>query len=337
MNPKEKETVLVTGGAGYIGSHVCYQLAQAGYLPVVFDNLSTGHDWAVKWGPLIHGDLRNASDIDDAVSRYNPQTIMHLGGDISVGDSVTHPDRHYRNNVGATMELLSALRRWKIPNLVFTSSCTVYGTPTTPILREDHPLNPINPYGRSKLMCERLIGDFAHAYGTKAGILRLFNAAGAEHNVGLGEARRHETHLIPLALDFALGRIKFVIHGQDYDTPDGTCIRDYVHVADIANATIAAMRKLNTEVGGYVGKFNIAQGTGFSVRQILENAATITGKSLACPVHARRSGDVSILVGDNSLAKQELGWTANRSEVVPIIESAWHWRKTHALPGTMAP
>lgn len=327
MQRVERGNILVTGGAGYIGSHVCRRLHSEGYNPVTFDNLSTGHAWAVKWGPLIHGDIRHGADIDDAFRRFSFQAVVHLAGDISVGDSVTDPDRHYRNNVLGTIEVLSALRRWRVANLVFSSTCTVYGVPQTALINESHSLSPVSPYGQSKLMCEQLIADFAAAYGLKACSLRLFNAAGAEADAGIGEARKVETHLIPKALDKVLGRAEFAIHGDNYATSDGTCVRDYIHVSDIAAAVYDSLRYLDSaHIGQGLLPLNISRGDGISVKQVLDAVETVTGADMTCPVHGVREGDAPILVGDNTRAAETIGWQPERLRLEDIVRSAWQWR-----------
>ena len=237
--------VLVTGGAGYIGSHTCKALHKQGYTPIAYDNLVYGHPWAVRWGPLEEGDIADRQRLDAVISKYQPVAVMHFAAYAYVGESVTDPGKYYRNNVAGSLTLLEAIRDHHVDKFIFSSTCATYGVPNDIPIKEDQPQNPINPYGASKLMIERILQDFDHAHGIKSVCLRYFNAAGADPDGELGEAHDPETHLIPLVLDAISGRRENIkIFGDDYDTPDGTCIRDYIHVSDLADAHVLALQAL---------------------------------------------------------------------------------------------
>lgn len=319
--------VLVTGGAGFIGSHVCKLLSDEGYCPVTLDNLSSGHQRFVRWGPFLHGNVCSRNDLDQVFHHYNPVAVFHLAADIEVGDSVENPDSHYRNNVVGMLELLSTMRRWKVDKLVFASTCAVYGNPQNQPICEDEPLAPASPYGHGKAMCERLIEDFAAAYGLRFANLRFFNASGASPEIGLGEARRHETHLIPLALDAVIAGETFVVNGDDYDTPDGTCVRDYLHVEDIAVAHLQAMRDLDRSHDRVTKVYNLSTGKGYSVIDVLKAVERVSGREIAWCVGSRRPGDVPTLVGDATRVMRELAWQPQRSDIDAIVSSAWEWRR----------
>ena len=322
------KTVLVTGGAGYIGSHVCKALAHAGYTPVTFDNLRAGHRWAVKWGPLVVGDLVNKRDIQVAFDTYEPFAVMHLAGSISVRESVEDPSNHYRNNIVGAYNLLEVMRAKKVRQLVFSSSCTVYGRPQFLPLTEQHPVAPISPYGRTKWMVEEILTDYATSYGSNSIALRFFNAAGADPDSEIGEARAAETHLIPLMLDSVLsGKNSVTVNGDDFDTPDGTCIRDYVHVVDIAQAHIRALDALSKDVGAKV--FNLGNGQGYSVLEVIEAVQKCTSTQFRIETGPRRRGDPAKLVGDCSNAKEILGWVPEHSALHEITESAWAWKQSY--------
>jgi UDP-arabinose 4-epimerase len=326
MSPIMK-CVLVTGGAGYIGSHTCKALAAAGYVPVTFDNLESGHRELVKWGPLIEGDLRNPDSIAQAVRESRPIAVLHFAALAYVGDSVREPARYYRNNVLGTLNLLDAMIAHGVKNLVFSSTCATYGNPREMPIREVHPQNPVNPYGASKLMVERILQDYRLAYGMKSTSLRYFNAAGADDAGDSGELHDPETHLIPLAFDALLGkRDRLTVNGDDYDTPDGTCVRDYIHVTDLARAHVDALKycMLNDDKASV---FNLGTGDGYSVREVLRAIETVTGSAVPHLVGPRRAGDPSHLVADASAARAELGWTPHHSSLREIIESAWRWHQ----------
>jgi len=315
---------LVTGGAGYVGSHACKALAQAGYKPVVLDNLVYGHPWAVKWGPFEIGDITDRSCLDAVIVKYNPSAVMHFAAYAYVGESVQDPGKYYRNNVAGTLTLLEAARDHGIDKLIFSSTCATYGVPEEVPIREGQQQKPINPYGASKLMIERILEDFDQAYGLRSISLRYFNAAGADPDGEIGEAHDPETHLIPLILDVAAGvRPAIIIFGDDYDTTDGTCIRDYIHVTDLAQAHVLALRAL--EHGAVTTKYNLGNGQGYSVKEVVCAAEQVTGKNIPIQTASRRLGDPARLVGDATLAIKELGWNPKISQLHKIIETAWQW------------
>lgn len=318
--------ILVTGGAGYIGSHACKALAQAGYTPITYDNLVNGHHWAVQWGPLELGDILDRKRLDEVFKKYNPTAVMHFAAYTSVGESVQHPSRYYRNNLTGTLNLVEAMRDHGIDKLIFSSTSAIYGIPETNFITEDHPQRPINAYGTSKLMIEQILHDYDRAYGLRSISLRYFNAAGADSESKIGEAHKPETHLIPLILDVACGKkSKITIFGNDYDTPDGTCIRDYIHVSDLANAHLLGLQALESEEQTAV--YNLSNGQGFSVSEILEVIKQVTQKTISFEIGPRRIGDVARLVGDSSLAKAKLKWKPKYFELYQIILTAWNWHK----------
>jgi len=322
--------ILVSGGAGYIGSHTCKALAQAGYTPITFDNLVYGHTWAVRWGPFEEGDISDRSRLDDVIVRYQPSAIMHFAAYAYVGESVQNPGKYYRNNVAGSLTLLEAARDHGIDKLIFSSTCATYGVPKTVPIREDHPQRPINPYGTSKLMIERILQDFDQAHGLRSISLRYFNAAGADPDGEIGEAHDPETHLIPLVLDAAAGiRPAIQVFGGAYDTPDGTCVRDYIHVTDLADAHVLALRAL--EGGAATSAYNLGNGQGFSVREVIAAAEAVTGLSVPFEIGPRRPGDPARLVGDATLAKAELGWQPRFGELNEVLETAWRWHQKHDL------
>jgi UDP-arabinose 4-epimerase len=287
--------ILVTGGAGFIGSHTCKALAAAGFEPVVYDNLTTGFRHNVKWGPLVVGDTGDAVTLRRAMKRFRIDGVLHFAASAYVGESVTDPLRYWRNNFAATLRLLEVMVDCGSPPLVFSSSCATYGTPRDIPIPVTHPQNPINPYGWTKLACERLILDTCHAHGLRAGILRYFNAAGADAAGDLFEEHDPETHLIPLAIDAALGTAPPLrVFGSDYPTPDGTCIRDYIHVSDLADAHVAAMRELSRGAAAFIR--NLGTGRGHSVKEVIETVAHVTGRDVPHELCARREGDPPALV-----------------------------------------
>lgn len=320
----EGKPILVTGGAGYIGSHTCKALAQAGYLPVVYDNLVHGHEWAVRWGPLERGELLDGARLAAAIARYRPVAAIHFAAYAYVGESVQDPARYYGNNVGGTLSLLAALRAGGVERLVFSSSCATYGIPERLPIDERHPQRPVNPYGHSKQMIEQVLRDYAAAYDLRSIALRYFNAAGADPEGEIGEDHCPETHLIPLVLRAARDPGAPVsIHGTDYPTPDGTCIRDYIHVADLADAHLRALAAL--ERGAETAAYNLGTGRGHSVREIMAAARRVTGRTIALIEGPRRAGDPPELVADATLAGAELGWTPRFTAIDAIIETAWRW------------
>jgi UDP-arabinose 4-epimerase len=320
------KTILVTGGAGYIGSHTCKALAAAGYLPLTFDNLVYGHEWAVKWGPLETGDILDRACLDEVIGRYSPSAIIHFAGFTYVGESVADPGKYYRNNVLGSLNLLEAMRDHGIDRMVFSSTCAIYGVPDTTPIVEDLPRRPVNPYGRSKWMIEQMLADFAGAHALRSIVLRYFNAAGADPDGEIGEAHDPETHLIPLALDAASGRREgLTVFGNDYDTPDGTCIRDYVHVADLADAHVRAVQAL--EAGSQCADYNLGSGRGFSVSQVIEAVEEVTGCKVPVTLGPRRAGDPPVLVADSAKAADELGWQPAWLDLADTVASAWTWHQ----------
>jgi UDP-glucose-4-epimerase GalE len=317
-------TVLVTGGAGYVGSHACKALAKAGYTPVAFDNLAYGHESAVRWGPFEKGDILDRARVDEVIRRHRPAAVMHFAGFAYVGESVQDPLKYYRNNVVGTITVLDSMIAHDVKRIVFSSSCSTYGVPQSLPIPESHPQNPVNPYGASKLMAERMLGDADHAHGLRSVCLRYFNAAGADPDGELGEDHDPETHLIPLILMAASGARESVsIFGSDYPTPDGSCIRDYVHVSDIADAHVKAMEYL--EAGNPSGRFNVGTGKGASVTEVIEAARLVTGRSIKTILAGRRAGDPPQLVADARLAQQTLGWQPKYKNIAEPIQHAWNW------------
>lgn len=323
------KTVLVTGGAGYIGSHACKALAAAGYTPVAYDNLVHGHRQAVQWGPLEQGDIADRTRLDAVITQWQPIALMHFAAYAYVGESVTNPGKYYRNNVAGSLFLLEAMRDHGIDKLVFSSTCATYGMPQSLPLAEDHPQFPINPYGASKLMIERMLSDFDAAHALRSASLRYFNAAGADPDGDIGEMHDPETHLIPLVLDAASGqRADVTVFGTDYDTPDGTCIRDYIHVSDLADAHVLALQAL--ENGAGTTAYNLGNGRGFSVREVIDCASQITGRAVPVAFGERRAGDPPVLVGDASRIRRELGWQPRHAAIESIIGTAWRWHQACA-------
>jgi UDP-glucose 4-epimerase len=324
-----KPTILVTGGAGYIGSHAVLALKRAGYGVVVLDNLVYGHRDLVEkvlQVDLIVGDINDRPLLDELFAKYDIAAVMHFSAYAYVGESVTTPDKYYRNNVVATLTLLEAMQAASIDKFVFSSTCATYGVPKTVPIPEDHPQSPINPYGATKLMVERILADFDVAYGLKSVCFRYFNAAGADPTGLLGEDHTPETHLIPLVLQTALGKRQSVsIFGTDYDTPDGTCIRDYIHVADLADAHILGGEYLLQ--GGDSTIFNLGNGNGFSVREVIDTAKQVTGKEIKVVESDRRPGDPPALVGSGEKARKILGWNPQYPELDKIISHAWSWHQ----------
>ena len=312
--------IFVTGGAGFIGSHACKALARAGFEPVTFDNLSRGHRQAVRWGPLVEGDLCDKNSIRSAIAHYKPDAIMHFAAFAYVGESVTDPLRYYRNNVVSTINLVDAMIEEGIRPLVFSSSCTTYGIPNSVPIRETAPLNPINPYGHSKLMGEQIVVDAAKAHAMSFTILRYFNASGADPEGELREDHDPETHLIPLTIDAALGKGPTLkVFGTDYPTPDGTCVRDYIHVSDLAAAHVSATQHLLE--GKPSVTVNLGTGRGASVREVIEMVERVAGRKVPVEWTDRRPGDPPILVADVSLARSLLGVYARHSDLAAIVET----------------
>jgi UDP-glucose 4-epimerase len=334
--------VLVTGGAGYIGSHAVRALQQAGHQAVVLDNLSHGHRQVaeqVLQVPLIVGDLADRALVEGLLQEHAIEAVLHFAAFTYVGESVADPSRYYSNNVAGTLALLDALvatgraRGSAPPPIVFSSTAATYGIPTQDLITEDHPTQPINPYGASKLMVERMLADFGHAYGLRSVIFRYFNAAGADPTGDLGEAHDPETHLIPLVLDAITGRRAAIqVFGTDYPTPDGTCIRDYIHVADLADAHVLGLERLlaaaaAADAPAAPSIYNLGNGTGYSVQQVIEAARAVTGRDLRVEVAPRRAGDPPVLVASSARARAELGWSPRYDDLATILHHAWQWHQ----------
>jgi UDP-glucose-4-epimerase GalE len=319
--------VLVTGGAGYLGSHTCKALAAAGHQPIVYDNLSRGHRSLVRWGPLEVGDLGDGARLREVIVRHRPDGIIHFAALAYVGESVADPALYYRNNVCGSLSLFETMRE-NGPNLiVFSSSCATYGPPKVVPIPEDHPQSPINPYGASKLMVEHMLRDHAAAYGWRWMSLRYFNAAGADPDGEIGELHDPETHAVPLAVLAALGRVpSFQVYGTDYPTADGSAVRDYVHVSDLAAAHIAALVHLSN--GGHSMAANLGTGIGTSVLELVEAVGQVAGRRVPITRSARRSGDPDVLVADARRARDVLGWQPRYTNIKDIVATAWNWHRS---------
>ncbi|AYG61119.1 UDP-glucose 4-epimerase GalE [Rhizobium jaguaris] len=317
------ETVLVVGGAGYIGSHTCLDLANKGFQPVVYDNFSNGHREFVKWGPAEEGDIRDRARLDEVLAKYKPAAILHFAALIEVGESVKDPVSFYENNVIGTLTLLSAAQAAGIGAFVFSSTCATYGLPQSVPLDEGHRQVPINPYGRTKYIVEQALADYDQYKGLRSVVLRYFNAAGADFEGRIGEWHTPETHAIPLAIDAALGRRQgFKVFGSDYDTRDGTCVRDYIHVLDLADAHVRAVEYLLR--GGESVALNLGTGTGTTVKELLSTIETVSNRPFPVEYVSRREGDSTTLVANNDKARDVLGWSP-KYDLSRIIESAWNW------------
>lgn len=320
-------SVLVTGGAGYIGSHCVRVLEERGYSVVVLDNLSTGFEPFVGKTPFVRADILDRETVASVLREYAVETVMHFAASAYVGESVTHPEAYYRNNVVGTLSLLSAMRDAGVGQLVFSSTCAVYGAPEVIPITESLPLLPVNPYGFTKRVVERMLADFSAAYGLRYVSLRYFNAAGAHPSGEIGECHEPETHLIPLVLQAALGKRSAIqIFGTDYDTSDGTCIRDYIHILDIADAHLLALDYLMA--GGVSDVFNLGNGKGYSVREVIAVAEQVTGCQIPVTEAGRRRGDPPVLVACADKARARLGWHPVYDELLPVIETAWAWESS---------
>ena len=318
--------ILVCGGAGYIGSHVNKMLNRRGYETVVFDNLVYGHREAVKWGSFVEGDLKNPEEIEAVFERYKIEAVMHFAAYAYVGESVKDPEKYYINNVANTLNLLKAMRKHGCNKIIFSSTCATYGEPERVPITEEMPQNPINPYGASKLMVERILKDYSEAYGLKYVVLRYFNAAGADPEGEIGENHTPETHLIPLVLDAAAGvREDIKIFGTDYATRDGSCIRDYIHVEDLASAHLLALEHLNR--GGKSDFFNLGNEKGTSVLEVIQAVKGVTGKEFTATLADRREGDPATLVGSSGKAQSVLGWAPQYGDIGTIVKHAWNWHE----------
>ena len=317
-------SILIVGGAGYIGSHTAKRLAQAGLEPVVFDNLVYGHKWAVKWGPLIEGDLADRAHIRRVLDEHRVTAVVHFAAYAYVGESVTDPRKYYRNNVAGTLNLLDAMVDAKVRDIVFSSTCATYGDPVRVPIDEKHPQSPVNPYGETKLAIERALHWYQGAYPLRFAALRYFNAAGADPDGEVGEDHDPETHLIPLALEAALGGKALQIFGTDYPTPDGTAVRDYIHVQDLADAHVAALAKLRA--GAPKLFVNLGTGRGHSVREVIAAVEKVSGRKVPARETDRRAGDPPALVADPQLAAAVLDWKARIPDIETIVDHAWRWR-----------
>ena len=329
-----KGNILVTGGAGYIGSHTCKALASAGYTPVTFDNLVYGHKWSVKWGPLIEGDLADRTLIREVLREYNIEAVIHFAAYAYVGESMLEPGKYFRNNVINTINLLDAMVEHGVGQIVFSSTCATYGTPEHVPIDEQHPQHPVNPYGETKLIIERALHWYSLAHNIRAAALRYFNAAGADPEAGIGEDHDPETHLIPLVIETALGRRSHVeIFGTDYPTPDGSAVRDYIHVTDLATAHVQALERLKS--GSENLFLNLGTGTGYSVKEVIAMVEQVSGRTVTANTAPRRPGDPAELVAANGCAGEILGWEPQHSGLQNIIETALRWHEMHA-PGETA-
>jgi UDP-arabinose 4-epimerase len=318
-------TVLVTGGAGYVGSHCCKAFARAGWTVVTYDNLSRGLRGAVRWGPLVEGDIADAPLLGRTLREVRPDLVAHFAAYAYVGESVEQPDIYYRNNVLGTLALLDAMRDAGVMNLIFSSSCATYGLPLRPLIDEQHPQQPINPYGWSKLFCERMVADYGAAFGLNAVMLRYFNAAGCDPDGEIGENHDPETHAIPLAIAAALGEGQtFTINGTDFETRDGTAVRDYVHVADLARAHLLAGERLLRQGG--VHRYNLGTGIGSTVAELVDAVGVAVGRPVPSRSGPRRSGDPAALVASADLARHELGWSPEMSDLAYIVRTALDWQ-----------
>ncbi|MHB8763232.1 MAG: UDP-glucose 4-epimerase GalE [Deferrisomatales bacterium] len=321
------ESVLVTGGAGYIGSHVAKLLHRRGYHPVVLDNLVQGHRWAARWGTFVEADLADRERLVEVLLEHRIRAVMHFAAHASVAESVRLPAKYYRNNVANTLTLLEAMAQVESELVVFSSSCATYGEPGVVPIPETQPQNPINPYGRTKLAVEGMLRDFEPAHGIRHVNLRYFNAAGADPEGELGEDHDPESHLIPLVLQVALGRRPHIaVFGDDYPTPDGTCIRDYIHVTDLAEAHVLALEHLLA--GGGSRSYNLGNGAGYSVGQVIEGCRRLTGHPIPALTARRRWGDPAVLVGCADAIRAELGWQPRFPDLEAIVETAWNWHRS---------
>ena len=324
--------ILVTGGAGYIGSHTAKALSCAGHEPLVLDNLGHGHPWAVRWGPLIEMDLADRAGLRRVFQSHSIGAVIHFAAFIAVGESVRDPAAYFRNNVVNSMNLLDAMCENGVRRIVFSSTAAVYGNPQAPLIAEDHLQLPVNPYGESKLMVERLLRWYGDAYGLQWSALRYFNAAGADLDGETGELHHPETHLVPLAIAAAHGDLpELQVFGTDYETPDGTAIRDYIHVTDLAAAHLKALERLGE--GGASGAWNLGTGQGHSVREVIAAVERVGGKKVPIRLGPRRAGDAPVLVADPSRALRDLGWTPRHSTLHEIVETAWAWYRRRPAAG----
>lgn len=320
-------TILVTGGAGYIGSHVVKELLSQGHQPIVFDNLHTGHRKAVKNAVFIEGDLSDARKLKETFQSYPIHVVLHFAADCLVGESVQNPVKYFKNNVKNSLQLIEILEEFEITKLVFSSSAAVYGDPKEIPISEEHPCAPTNPYGETKWIFEKVLQAFHDAGKLDFISLRYFNAAGADPEGELGEDHSPETHLIPLVIKTAMDGTSVPVYGKDYNTPDGTCVRDYIHVADLANAHLLALR--NLEEGKISGIYNLGNGNGYSVREVIEMVEKVTGRKVTAVDSPRRPGDPARLVASSEKIRKELGWISRYPDLETIVETAWQWHRNH--------
>lgn len=320
-------SILICGGAGYIGSHINKELNRQGYDTIVFDNLVYGHREAVKWGTFIKGDLAEVSDIEAVFINHKIDAVFHFAAYAYVGESVANPEKYYYNNVVNTLNLLSVMRKYDCKRIIFSSTCATYGEPERIPITEDMPQNPINPYGKTKLIVENLLKDYQNAYGFKFVVLRYFNAAGADPDGEIGESHNPETHLIPLVLDVASGARKDIkVYGTNYDTYDGSCVRDYIHVSDLAEAHVLSLHYL--EDGGDSDFFNLGNERGTSVLDVINCVRHVTGRDFKIICAKRRAGDPANLIGSSEKAKRVLRWNPKFSDIETIIRHAWKWHES---------
>jgi UDP-glucose-4-epimerase GalE len=320
-------TILVTGGAGYIGSHAAKALNRAGYRVVVYDNLAAGHREAVQFGDLVEGDITDAAAVSRALRSHEVFAVMHFAAFLDVGESVREPARYYRNNVGGALAVLEAMAAESVKHFVFSSTCATYGEPIETPIAETHPQNPINAYGETKLAVERALPHFERAYGIHAIALRYFNAAGADPDGDIGEDHAPEIHIIPRAIEAATGGRGLQVFGDDYPTPDGTCLRDYIHVADLADAHVRALETIAET--GRSGAYNLGTGRPHSVKEVIDVVEKVTGRTVPRTLGPRRPGDPAVLYAAPHKAQAELHWKPRFGELETIVGTAWNWHRTH--------
>jgi UDP-glucose-4-epimerase GalE len=323
----DPRTVLVTGGAGYIGSHACKALSGAGYRVVVYDSLAAGHREAVRYGPLIEGDIADVAAVRNALREHRVSAVMHFAAFLDVGESVRVPARYYRNNVVGTLGVLEAMAEEGVARFIFSSTCATYGDPVETPMSESHPQRPINAYGETKLAIERALPHFERAYGMQWTVLRYFNAAGADPDGEIGEDHSPEIHAIPRAIDAACGGAAFHVFGDDYPTPDGTCLRDYIHVCDLADAHVKALTAMAN--GAPSDAYNLGTGHPRSVKDVIDSVERVTDKRVPWTKAARRPGDPAILYAKADKARAALGWTPRFPDLDSIVGTAWNWHRTH--------
>jgi UDP-glucose 4-epimerase len=328
INLSKRSTLLITGGAGYIGSHAVKESLNHGFEPITYDNLSVGRKSAVKAGTLVKGELSDRAKLVQTFKKYKPQAVMHFASHTYVGESVTNPQKYYRDNLTNAMNLFSVMLDRKVKYFILSSTCAVYGDPVEVPMPEDHPKNPVNPYGDSKLMLEKILAWYDKAYGLKSTFLRYFNAAGADASGEIGEVHDPETHLIPLVLDAAMGRRENItVFGTDYPTPDGTCIRDYIHVTDLAGAHFLALKRMMET--GQSDTFNLGTGKGFSVKEVISKTEEVTGLKVPVEIGSRRAGDPPQLVAQAQKAGEVLKWAPQHSSLENILATAWKWHQNY--------